>query len=108
MEPLFFNGQLYLGMIWHSQKALDLLRDARCTIHNPVSDRHAAEGEFKAYGHALNITDLRERERYAEALFLKINWRPEEPEYHCFAIDIHSAAANTLVGEELQHQVWRA
>ena len=108
VEPLFFNGQLYLGMMWRSQKALGLLRDARCTIHNAVSDRHATEGEFKVYGHALNITDLLERERYAEALFLKINWRPEEPEYHCFAIDTRSAAANTLVGEEFQHQVWKA
>ena len=108
VEPLFFNGQLYLGMMWRSQKALDLLRDARCTIHNAVSDRHATEGEFKVYGHALNIIDRLERERYAEALFLKINWRPEEPEYHCFAIDTRSAAANTLVGEEFQHQVWKA
>ena len=29
VEPLFFNDQLYLGMIWRSQKALDLLRDPR-------------------------------------------------------------------------------
>ncbi len=108
VEPLFFNGQLYLGMMWRSRKALDLLRDSRCTIHNAVSDRHASEGEFKVYGRAIEITDLDERERYAKALFQKINWRPEEPEYHCFAIDIESAAANTFVGEELQHQVWKA
>ena len=45
VEPLFFNGQLYLGMMWRSQKALDLLRDPRCSIHNAVSDRHATEGQ---------------------------------------------------------------
>lgn len=108
VEPLFFNGQLYLGMMWRSRKALDLLRDSRCTIHNTVSDRLATEGEFKVYGRALNITDLIEREKFAEALFQKINWRTEEPEYHCFAIDVESVAANTFVGEELQHQVWKA
>ncbi len=108
VEPLFCNGQLYLGMMWRSQKALDLLRDSRCTIHNAVSDRQATEGEFKVYGRALNITDLIEREKFAEALFQKTDWRPEEPEDHCFAIDIESAAANTFVGEELQHQVWKA
>lgn len=108
VEPLFFNGQLYLGMMWRSQKALDLLRDSRCTIHNAVSDRHASEGEFKVYGRALAITDSDERERYAEAVFKKIGFRPEEPEYHCFAIDIQSAAANTLIGEKFHHQVWKA
>ena len=108
VEPLFFNGQLYLGMMWRSQKALDLLRDSRCTVHNAVSDRHASEGEFKVYGPALAITDSDERERYAEAVFRKIGFRPEEPEYHCFAIDIQSAAANTLIGEKFQHQVWKA
>ena len=108
VEPLFFNGQLYLGMMWRSQKALDLLRDSRCTVHNAVSDRHASEGEFKVYGRALAITDSDERERYAEAVFRKIGFRPEEPEYHCFAIDIQSAAANTLIGEKFQHQVWKA
>ena len=108
VEPLFCNGQLYLGMMWQSRKALDLLRDPRCSIHNAVSDRHASEGEFKVYGQALNVTDPEERGKYAEALFQNICWRPEEPNFHCFAIDIESAAANTLVGEEFQHQLWKA
>ena len=74
VEPLFHNGQLYLGMMWRSRKALDLLRDPRCSIHNAVSDRMASEGEFKVYSRAL---------------------------------DIKSAAANTLIGEEFEHQVWK-
>ena len=45
VEPLFHNGQLYLGMMWRSRKALDLLRDPRCSIHNAVSDRMASEGD---------------------------------------------------------------
>ena len=74
VEPLFHNGQLYLGMMWRARKALDLLRDPRCSIHNAVSDRMASEGEFKVYSRAL---------------------------------DIKSAAANTLIGEEFEHQVWK-
>ena len=108
VEPLFFNGQLYLGMMWRSQKALDLLRDPRCCVHNTVSDRHATEGEFKVFGRALEITDPGDRERYAEAVFQKIGFRPQEPEYHCFAIDIQSAAANTLIDEEFHHEIWKA
>ena len=108
VEPLFFNGQLYLGMMWQSRKALDLLRDPRCSIHNAVSDRHASEGEFKVYGRALDITDTEERTRYAEAMSKKIDVEFEDHDFHCFAIDIESAAANTLVGEEFQHQLWKA
>jgi hypothetical protein len=108
VEPLFFNGQLYLGMMWRTQKALDLLRDPRCTIHNAVSDRNGLEGEFKVYGRAFDISNPGERQKYVEALFEKIGFQPNDHEFHCFAIDIESVAANTLVGEEFQHQVWKA
>ena len=98
VEPLFFAGQLYLGM----------MRDPRCSIHDAVPHRRTREGEFKVYGHALEITDLGERERLAEAMSHKIGMRPEGPEFHHFAIDIQSAAPYTLAGEEFQHQVWKA
>ena len=75
VEPLFFNAQLYLGMMWRSQKALDLLRDPRCCVHNAVSDRMATDGEFKVYGRALDITNPEERQEYLKALFQK-NRRP--------------------------------
>ena len=107
MEPLFHNGQLYLGMMWRSRKALDLLRDPRCSIHNAVSDRMASEGEFKVYSRALDITDTEEQQNYLQALLQKIGDRPVGHEFHCFAMDIKSAAANTLIGEEFEHQVWK-
>ena len=66
VEPLFHNGQLYLGMMWRSRKALDLLRDARCSIHNAVSDRMASEG-VKVHSRALDITDPEERQNYLQA-----------------------------------------
>ena len=103
VEPLFFNRQLYLGMLWRSQKALDLLRDPRCCVHNAVSDRMATDGEFKVYGRALDITNPEERQEYLKALFQKNGDQPVGHEFHCFAIDIKSAAANTLVDEEFQH-----
>ena len=47
-----FDGQLALGMMWRSMKALDLLRDPRCVVHSVVSDKDGTEGEFKVYGRA--------------------------------------------------------
>ena len=92
VEPLIAEGHLYLGMMWQSQKALDLLRDPRCTVHSTVSDRDGGEGEFKIYGRAVDVQDLEMRSRYADASYEKIGFRPEEPEYHLFSIDIESAA----------------
>ena len=87
---------------------MDLLRDPRCSIHNAVSDRLASEGEFKVYGRAMDITNPDERQSYLKALFQKIGNQPVGHEFHCFAIDIESAAANTLAGEEFEHPVWKA
>jgi hypothetical protein len=108
VEPFIVGGQLYLGMMWQSKKALDLLRDPRCTIHNTISDRQASEGEFKVYGRAVDVTDLEERRRFGDAVFDKIGFRPEEPEFHCFAIDIDSVVSAELRDEKFHHRVWKA
>jgi hypothetical protein len=39
VEPIISEGRLYLGMMWQSRKALDLLRDPRCVVHNRYRTR---------------------------------------------------------------------
>ena len=90
VEPLFRDGELELGMMWRSPKALDLLRDPRCVLHSTVTNRNGQEGDFKVYGRAVEITDPELRERYCEGVFAKIAWRPQEPEFHVFAIEVES------------------
>jgi hypothetical protein len=104
-EPDFAAGQLLLGMMWQSKKALDLLRDPRCVVHSCVSDRMGTEGEFKLYGSAVNIQDPTLRETYRQTIFARIGWEPEEPNYHLFAIDISSAAFATF-GDEHYALAW--
>ena len=108
VEPFIVDGQLYLGMMWRSVKALDLLRDPRCVVHSTVSDRHGSEGEFKVYGRAVDVTDPGERQRFADAVRAAIGHSLEETEFHCFAIAIESVAYSILEGEEFHRQVWRA
>ena len=108
VEPFIAHGQLYLGMIWRSVKALDLLRDPRCVVHSTVSNRDGTEGEFKLYGLAVEVTDPEERRRFADAVFAAIGFRPEEPEFHCFAIAIESVVFSQLRGEEFHRQIWKA
>ncbi len=107
VEPDFANGRLYLGMIWESYKALDLRRDPRCTVHGLVHDRFASEGEFKLYGRAEEVHDLDERAVYQQAIFERLGWKPQEPRFHLFAVDIHSAALFTTAEQTRLLTLWR-
>jgi len=102
------DGQLCLGTMRRSVKALDLLRDPRCVAHSTVSNRDGSEGEFKVYGRAVEVSGTEERHRFCEAVYAAIGYRPEEPDFHCFAIAIESAVFSQLRGEEFHRQVWKA
>jgi hypothetical protein len=86
-EPYWFDGDVYLGMMWQSRKALDLVRDPRCVMHSTVSDKAGTEGEFKAYGLARDVPELDRREKYCVILEEQIDWRPTEP-FHLFTLDL--------------------
>ena len=108
VEALIVEGHLYLGMMWQSRKALDLLRDPRCTVHSLVSKTDASEGEFNVYGRGVDVRDLDMRRRYANALYERIGWRPEEPEYHLFSIDVEIASFAIVQNGEWDRKIWRA
>src|SRR5919198_2179768 len=57
VEPYIVEGELMLGMIWRSQKALDMQRDPRVVVHSTVSDKEGTEGDFKLYGRAIDVPD---------------------------------------------------
>jgi len=90
-EFFFFEADLYLGMMWQSRKALDLLRDPRCYIQSAVTDKNVTGGEFKLHGRALEVSHSQTIERHGRALQEATGWRPEGP-FHLFALDIESAA----------------
>ncbi len=107
VEPLIVDGELMLGMMWRSYKALDLLRDPRCTIHSTVADRMAADGEFKAHGRARDVPDAKTRKRYCDELKKKIGWAPNEPNFHLFAFEVHSAGFFTNEKDARVIHRWR-
>jgi hypothetical protein len=107
VEPLIHAERLYLGMMWRSRKALDLLRDPRCVVHNTVADKSGTEGDFKLYGVARDVQDPDERESYGAALKEAIGWRPDT-DYHLFEITVAEIGWYRYDGAE-QHdiRVWR-
>ena len=108
VEPFIAHGQLYLGMMWRSVKALDLLRDPRCVVHSTVSNRDGTEGEFKVYGRAVEVTDPDEWRRFGDAVYAAIGLRIDDIEGHCFAIAIESVVFSQLRGEKFHRQIWKA
>jgi hypothetical protein len=96
VEPEFVDGELMLGMMWQSPKARDLLRDPRLVVHSVVSNRNGQEGDFKLYGRAVDVQDAERRARYRAAIKARIDWEPDEPNYHLFAVDVESAGFVTF------------
>jgi hypothetical protein len=85
-------GHLFLGMMWRSTKALDLLRDPRVIVHSVQCDREAGDGDIKLYGRAIEIRDPSLRAAYRDAIKARIDWAPAEPSFHLFSADIERAA----------------
>lgn len=50
IEWVIYEGELALGGIWQAKKALDLLRDPRCTIHSTTSNKDGKQGDAKLWG----------------------------------------------------------
>ena len=105
VEPEFVDGELMLGMMWRSPKALDLLRDPRLVVHSVVSDRMGSEGDFKLYGRALDVPEPARRSAHRAAIKARIDWEPEEPGFHLFALDVDSAGY-VVFGDERYGLAW--
>src|SRR5215210_946435 len=92
----FAEGHLLLGMMWQSRKALDLLRDPRCVLHSCTTDRIGTQGDAKIYGQAIDVHDPALRQAFRDAIKARIDWAPDEPNFHAFSIDVQSAGFITF------------
>ncbi len=90
-EVDFGGGHLFLGMMWRSTKALDLLRDSRLVVHSVTCNKEGTDGDVKLYGRAVDIQEASIRNAFRQAIRARIDWAPEEPSYHLFALDMERA-----------------
>ena len=56
-EVAFADGELWLGSMWRSSKALDLLHDPRFALHSGSADPPDWTGDAKLAGRAEEVTD---------------------------------------------------
>jgi hypothetical protein len=96
IEFKFWEGDLTLGMMWQSKKALDLERDPRCEVHGTVRDKGEAV-QFKLHCRAIRMSD-EAAHRNAVEILEQTGWNPEP--YHLFALDIESATHIRFEGDE--------
>ena len=88
VEPLLWEGELWLSMLHGSLKAADLMRDPRILVHGIVTARDGASGEYKVRGRAITEDSPDRQQRYADEVKARIGWAPEPGRFHLFKIDI--------------------
>ncbi|WP_069740030.1 pyridoxamine 5'-phosphate oxidase family protein [Streptomyces sp. EN27] len=101
LEADFRFGEMLLGMMPDSLKALDLRRDPRFALHaNPGPDAEMNDGDVRVSGRAVEITDPEVIARFiAEAT-------PPEP-FHLFRAELTEVVRIGLDNDELVIQSWR-
>jgi hypothetical protein len=101
IEADFADGQLWLGMMPGSRKALDLRRDPRLALHSasvdpPSDDPSGWAGDAKLSGRAVEVDD--------PAMLERMGAGEEAGEAHLFRVDV-AELVHTRVGEPADHLV---
>ena len=101
IEATFADGELWLGMMAGSRKALDLRRDPRLALHStsvdPIEDDPSAwPGDAKMAGRAVEVDD--------PALLERLGAGDPADGAHLFRVDI-TELVHTRVGDPADHLV---
>jgi hypothetical protein len=98
IETTFADGELWLGMMPGSRKALDLRRDPRLALHtaseDPPDDPTRWSGDAKLAGRAVEVRDPALLERHLG----------DQPGAHLFRVDL-TEVVHTRVGDPPDHLV---
>ena len=97
IEGDFREGELWLGCMWRSLKALDLRRDPRFALHSGSVDPPAWEGDAKVAGVAEEITD--------PEVVSRINGESPGPS-HLFRCDVRELVVVRVEAKKLVVESW--
>jgi hypothetical protein len=68
IEPWFWSGELWMGMMHASRKALDLRRDPRFALHAATVDKEVKGGDARVSGRAAEVDDDTTKREVGDAL----------------------------------------
>jgi Pyridoxamine 5'-phosphate oxidase len=87
-EASFLDGDVWLGMMHRSRKALDLLRDPRLELHSAPVDVELKLGDARLAGRAVEVTDPEVIRGFSSASAAEHEGvEPPEP-FHLFRVDV--------------------
>jgi len=103
-EASFKDGDVWLGMMHRSRKALDLLRDPRLELHSAPVDVELKHGDARMAGRASEVTDPEVIARFTAASAEGHEGvEPPEP-FHLFRVDITDVTL-IRIGDPADHLV---
>ncbi|MFD7661777.1 pyridoxamine 5'-phosphate oxidase family protein [Streptomyces sp. NPDC059788] len=101
IEADFRAGELWLGMMANSRKALDLRRDPRFALHaNPGPGTDMEGGDVRVAGRAVEVTDPAVLARYTAET------RPPEP-FHLFRAELTEVVRTYVEDPHIVLETWR-
>jgi hypothetical protein len=109
IEATFADGQLWLGMMPDSLKALDLQRDPRLALHSASLEPEMPDGDAKISGRGIEHRADDTKARFAGAVKDASGEDMPPGPFHLFSIDIEEAVLIRL-GDPADHLVietWR-
>ena len=106
IEVLIAGGELWLGMMPHSLKSVDLQRDPRFALHNATVDKDVKEGDVKLSGRAVLTSDPDDI-AVMLAAFEAATGHPLEPgPFDLYKADITAVSTVRPDGDHLVIQSW--
>jgi hypothetical protein len=103
IEATIVDGELWLGMMPGSRKALDLRRDPRFALHSAPVETDLAAGDARLGGRASEVTDP----AAIEALLGATGHGEAAGDALLFRLELADASLITVRGEDLVVEAWR-
>ena len=105
-EPLFSGGEIWLGMMWESRKAMDLRRDARLALHSANEDKEVAGGDARVSGRAREHTTPEEIDAARRMFAEETGQAPPPGPMHLFSIDVSEVVFVRPEDDRLVIRTW--
>lgn len=104
LEVRFLNGELWLGMMPNSLKALDLRRDPRFALQaNPGPGTEMAGGDVRIAGRAVEVRDPE-----TVALYVDEVEPPDPLEFHLFRTELTEVVRTSIEEEKyMAVELWK-
>jgi hypothetical protein len=107
IEPLFADGELWLGMMPDSRKEADLRKDGRFALHNATVDKQVTEGDVKIGGEARPVDTEEAMARFRQAFERHTGYPLPPGPVALFRADVREVAMVRPAGDHLDIEWWR-